>query len=90
MGKYKETRKDGISSEVFKSVIEILPRYITALYNGSLLKGMFLQRWKIALLIPVNETGKTENEEASKFRPTRLLDTYGNVLEVLLINRIMY
>jgi len=45
MGKNKAPGEDGIPSEVFKSVIEILPRYMTAIYTGCLRKGTFPQRW---------------------------------------------
>ena len=38
--------EDEISSEVFKSLVEILPRYITAIYNRSLREGIFPKRWK--------------------------------------------
>jgi len=40
------------------------------------------------LVIPITKPGKAEGEEASKFSPISLLDTGGNVLEKLLINRI--
>ena len=46
------------------------------------------QRWKKAMIIPITKPGKTESEEASKFRPISLLDTGGKVLETLLINGI--
>jgi len=61
---------------------------MTAIYNGCLRKGTFPKRWKKALLIAINKPGKTEGEEASKFRLIRLLDTGGKVLEMLLNNRI--
>ena len=53
MGKIKAPGEDGIPSEVFKSVVEILPRYMTAIYNGCLRKGTFLQRWKKATVMPI-------------------------------------
>ena len=88
MGKNKAPGEDGIPSEVLKSVVEILPRYMTSIYNGCLRKGTFPQRWKKALIIPITKPGKAESEEASKFRPISLLNTGGKVLEKLLINRI--
>ena len=88
--KNKAPDEDGIPSEFFKSVVEILPRYMTTIYNGCLRKGIFPQRWKKALLIPITRPGKTESEEAAKFRPINLLDTGGKVLEMILINRINY
>jgi len=71
MGKNKAPGEDGIPSEVFKSVVEILPRYMRAIYNGCLRKGTFPQRWKKALVISITKPGKTETEEASKFRPNK-------------------
>jgi hypothetical protein len=88
MGKNKAPGEDSIQSEVYKSTVEILPRYMTAIYNGCLRKGTFPQRWKTALMIPITKPGKTESEEASKFRPISLLNTGGKVLEKLLISRI--
>jgi len=78
--KNKAPGEDGIPTEVFKSVEEILPRFMTAIYNGCLHKGTFLQRWKKALIIPITKSGLTESEQASKFRPIRLLATGGKVL----------
>ena len=69
MGKNKAPGEDGIPSEVFKSVIEILPRYMPSVYNGCVCKGTFPQRSKKALIIPIIKPGKTESEEASKSCP---------------------
>jgi len=41
MGKNKAPGEKGIPSEVFKSVVEILPRYMTSIYNGCLHKETF-------------------------------------------------
>ena len=47
-------------SDVFKSVVGILSRYMTTIHNGCLRKGTILQRWKKALLIPIIRPGKTK------------------------------
>jgi len=86
MGKNKAPGEDGIPSEVFKSVVEILPRYMTVIYNGCLRKITFPHRWKKALAIPITKPGKTESEEAPSH--LCLLDTGGKMLEKLLFNRI--
>ena len=46
MGKNLAQREDVIPSEIFKSVVEILPSYMTAIYNGCLRKGIFPNIWK--------------------------------------------
>jgi len=88
MGKNKEPHEDGIPSEFFKIVVEILPRYMSAIYYGCLRKGTFPQRWKKALVITITKSGKTQRKEVSKFRHISLLDTGGKVLEKLFFNRI--
>jgi len=67
--------------EMLKGLVEILPRYITAIYNRCLREGIFPKRWKKALIIPIIEPGKEENDEMSKFRPRSLLDIGMKVLE---------
>ena len=46
MGNKKAPGEDGVTSEIYKSLVEILPRYITAIYNGCLKSGTFPARWK--------------------------------------------
>jgi len=88
MGNKKAPGGDGIPNEVWKSVVTILPKYLTAIYNGCLKAGVFPNRWKKAKIIPVVKQGKEGSDEVSKFRPISLLDSGGKVLEKLLINRI--
>jgi len=41
MNKKKAPSEDGITGEVYKSAFEVFPRYITAMYNGCLRRGVF-------------------------------------------------
>jgi hypothetical protein len=88
MGNKKAPGEDGLPSEVFKSLVENLPWYITAIYNGGLRKGVFPKRWIKAMIIPIVKPGKEGSDDVSKFRPISLLDTRGKVLEKMLISRI--
>jgi len=88
MNKKKAPGEDGISGEVYKSAFEVLPRFITAMYNCCLRRGVFPKRWKTAKLIPIVKPGKENSDDVSKFRPISLLNTGGKVLEKQLINRI--
>jgi len=83
----KAPGEDGITSEIFKSVVKILPGYITAIHNGCLRSGTFPTRWKKGKILPVTKLGK-ESSEVSKFRPISLLNIGGKVLEKVLINTI--
>ena len=53
-------------------------------------RGYFPKEWKIAKIIPIIKPGKEGSQDPSKYRPISLLNIGGNVLEKLLINRIMY
>jgi len=88
MGKKRMPGEDGITSEIFMSLVKILPKYTTAIYNGCLRSGTFPTRWKKAKILPVTKPGKESSDEVSKFRPISLLDIGGKVLEKVLINRI--
>jgi len=58
----KTPGEDGITGEIYKSVFEIFPIYITAIYNGCLKRGIFPLRWKRARLIRITKPGKENNE----------------------------
>jgi len=53
MGNFKVPGEDGILNEVWKCVGTMLPRYMTAIYNGCLREGVFPKRWKKARIIPI-------------------------------------
>jgi len=63
MGGKKAPGEDGIPSEVYKRLVEILPRYITAIYNECLKKGTFPKRWKKAVIIPIIKPGQEGSDE---------------------------
>ena len=84
----KASGEDGTPNEVWKGLVEILPKYLTAIYNKCLKEGVFPVRWKKAKIVPIVNPGKEGSNEVDKFRPISLLNTRGKVLEKLLINRI--
>jgi hypothetical protein len=73
--------EDGKTSEIYKSAFEILPNYITAMYNECLRRVVFPTRWKKAKFIPITKQGKEHREDISKFRPICLLNVGGKILE---------
>jgi hypothetical protein len=88
MGSNKAPGEDEITSETYKSTFLILPRYITAIYNGCFRSGTFPLRWKKAKITPILKPGKEYIDKVSKFRPIGLLNIGGKVLEKVLTNRI--
>ena len=81
---------NGITVEILRLAFNLLPQFITAIYNGSLRTGCFPRKWKHAKIVPILKPGKEGSEDTSKFRPISLLDVSAKVLEKLLINRIMH
>jgi len=88
LGNKKAPGEDRIKGEIYKSAFEIFPRYITAIYNCCLNRGVFPMRWKRTKLVPITKPGKENSEDIITFRPISLINTGGKVLEKLFINRI--
>jgi hypothetical protein len=90
MGNKKALGEDGITSEIYNSIFEILPNYITVMYNGCLRRGVFPVRWKRAKFIPMTKPGKEHSDDVAKFCPISLLNVGGKILVKVIINRINY
>ena len=78
----------GFTGDIYNHTFKILPKFITAMYNGCLRDGVFPKRWKRAKLIPIIKPGKEDSYEVSKYRPISLLNVGCKVLEKVIINRI--
>jgi hypothetical protein len=88
MGNKKAPGEDGITDDIYNHTFNILPKFITAMYNGYLRDGIFPMRWKRAKLIPIIKPGKEDSYKVSKYRPIILLNVGGKVLEKIAISRI--
>jgi len=86
LGNKKAPGEDGFKGEIYKSACKIFSRYITAMYNGCLNRGVFPMRWKGTKLITITKPDKDNSEDVTKFRPINLMNTGGKVLEKLFIN----
>jgi len=53
MDKKKAPGEEGITVEVYKSAFAFFPRFITAMYNCCLRRGVFPKRWETAKLIAI-------------------------------------
>jgi len=58
MNTKKVPEEDGITGENFKQAFETFRRYITAMYNVCLRKGVFPKKRKRVKLIPIVKPGK--------------------------------
>jgi len=79
----KAPGEDGIASKIFMWTFERLPRLITSLYYGCLRKGCFPKICKRARIIPLTKPGKENYNDASKYRPTSILNVGGGGVRYL-------
>jgi len=88
MDNKKAPGEDGNTGDIYNYTFKILPKSITAMYNGCLRHGVFPTRWKRAKLMPIIKPGKENNYEVSKYRPISLLNVGDKVLEKVIVSRI--
>ncbi|KAL1454467.1 hypothetical protein WDU94_010715 [Cyamophila willieti] len=79
---------NGILPEIVKCAVKAVPNYILEVMNSILLRGDFPSRWKKARVVLLPKPGKPAFQPSS-YRPLCLLDTFGKLLEGLLIKRMM-
>jgi hypothetical protein len=80
MGDKRAPGEDKITGEIYKCTFEILPNYVTALYNGCL-RRVFPTRWKGAKLTPITKPGEENSDDVSKFHPISLLNVVESIGE---------
>jgi len=88
MDNKKVPGEDGITGDIYNHTFKILPKSITAIYNGCLRDRVFPKRWKRTKLIPIIKFGQENSYEVSKYRLISLLSVGGRVLEKVMISRI--
>ena len=90
MDKKKSPGEGGITSDILYCAFRLLPKSTTALYNGCLRTACFPRRRKTAIIIPIIKSGKETSSDVAKYRPISLISTLAEVLEKVLMNRIMH
>ena len=87
MDNKKAPGEDGITAEIFKQTFKILPKSITAMYNGCL-KTESSQRYGRRQKSYRLRNQTQNSPDVTKYRPISLLNIGGKILEKALINRI--
>jgi hypothetical protein len=77
---------DDISNRILKHCAIITSKPLSHICNSSLTKGIFPDRCKYALVLPVYKKG--ERTDGSNYRPISLIPTLSKVLEILMYNRL--
>ena len=64
----------------------VLKSRFRKLYNNILVRGVYLQDWKTAILAPIPKPGKDPGR-LEEYRPISLLPVFSKILEKLLVRR---
>ena len=81
----KPSGYDGISNMILKHCVKAISKPYTYICNFSLSNGIFPDRCKYALVLPVYKRGERTNR--SNYRPIPLLLSLSKVLETVMFNR---
>jgi len=82
----KSSGYDGISSMILKYCAKVISKLFSHICNFSLTNGIFPDRCKYALVLPVYKQGKRTNR--SNYQPISLLLSLSKVLEIMMFNRL--
>ena len=77
----KSSGLENISSFIIKEAFSMLTSEVTYMYNLSLTTGIFPDKWKMGLVIPIPKTG--DLTKVQNYRPISLLPLPGKILEKL-------
>ena len=77
---------DDIKSDVVKSVKELIAYPLTHIFNCSLTSGIVLDKLKIARVVPIYKSGKTNI--FSNYRPISVLPFFSKILERIVHKRL--
>ena len=76
-----------IRTVVLKDAFKLMPDRITKLFNASLAKELFPEKWKAARVVPLPK--KLHVTEVTDLRPVSLLPLPGKLLERLVCDRLL-
>ena len=83
----KSSGYDGISNRILKHCATIIIKPLSHICNSSLTKGIFPDRCKYDLVMPIYKKG--ERADRSNYRPISLILSLSKVLEILMHNRLI-
>lgn len=75
------TGHDGIPSALIKAYHDIFIPVICKIFNTSLKSAVFPEAWKLAVIVPVYKSGKSE--DISNYRPISLLSSLSKLFEMV-------
>ena len=79
---------DGIVGDMCKRVWLAAPEFMKCLFNKCLLRGYFLNEWKVANVVILLKRSERARDNPVSFRPISLLPVLGKALEKLMVSRL--
>jgi hypothetical protein len=81
---------DGFTAAIIQKCHQIMPQYLTNLYNKCLYINYFPKIWKKSIVKVLPKPEKPDYSDPNAYRPISLLSVFAKILEKLIINRIIY
>jgi hypothetical protein len=77
---------DGISNNILKHCANDISKPLTFIFNLSLVTGVFPDRFKFAIVLPIHKKG--DKSKMTNYRPISLLTSCSKILETIMFNRL--
>ena len=77
---------DKIPANILKDCNEIIPPYLTYIYNCSISTAIFPDDWKMARVPPIFRAGN--KEDCDNYRPISILSTVAKIFEKLICGQL--
>jgi len=77
---------DGISNNILKHCVKEISKPMTFIFNYSLMTAVFTDRFKYAIILPINKKG--DKCIMSNYRPISLLLSCSKIPETIMFNRV--
>ena len=87
---FKGPGYDGLSAVAWQKMWPVFRSHLVYLFEESLLQGRLPNTWKIAKIIPLRKSNKSDYTSPSAYRPISLLPTLSKAIESLVAERIAH
>lgn len=86
--KEKSPGEDRISTNMLIHLPQNFILFIVILINCSITLNIFVDCWKMAIIVPLPKSGADDIHTPSRFRPISLLSSLSKIYEYVLVNRL--
>ena len=79
---------DGINGGMIRAVWGAIPEYVSCMFAQCLSENYFPVAWKMAILVVLLKSPDKVRSDPGSYRPVCLLNTWGKVLEGMMVSRL--